>query len=320
MDASMILQATMHAGSQSLLVPTMVCLVVLTLGMAMIVGSLLVETLTERRHFKLNNRAAVVAIHDAGYDEVAGIIAESALLRYQKELLIGVVGNMGLPDEELYALSQNELAKSDRRYQHRLNLTDTAAKVAPMLGLMGTLIPLGPGIVAMGRGDVATLSSSLLVAFDTTILGLVAAIVAMLVSRVRKTWYADYATMMRTLSTCLVEKAQAARDEGVQLDYGFIDAKHSKLPGNLERLVNGGAALPAQQGAGARPNEARSEGSRSSAVGVADRRRRSAASESASTYAEEFGYSSPTWADGAPIDERRARETGFGGKAAGNGR
>ena len=244
MDISMLLQATMHAGSQSLLVPTMVCIVLLSIVMVVVVGSLVAEAVTERRHFKLNNRAAVVAIHDADYCDVAKVVADSALLRCQKELLMGIVGNMGLSDEELYALSRNELAKSDRRYQHRLNLIDTTAKVAPMLGLMGTLIPLGPGIVAMGRGDVATLSSSLLVAFDTTILGLVVAIVAMIVSRIRKTWYADYAAMMRTLMTCLVEKAQSARDEGVQLEYGYVDLERSTLPSGIGPLKGGGEVYP----------------------------------------------------------------------------
>lgn len=38
-----------------------------------------------------------------------------------------------------------------------------------MLGLLGTLIPLGPGIIALGQGDTQTLSTSLLTAFDTTI-------------------------------------------------------------------------------------------------------------------------------------------------------
>ena len=67
MDISMLLQATMHAGSQSLLVPTMVCIVLLSIVMVVVVGSLVVEAVTERRHFKLNNRATVVAIHDADY-------------------------------------------------------------------------------------------------------------------------------------------------------------------------------------------------------------------------------------------------------------
>ena len=69
---------------------------------------------------------------------------------------------------------------------NRVKITDLIAKVAPMLGLMGTLIPLGPGIVAIGEGDVQVLAESLLIAFDTTVLGLIVAAVALCVSTIRK--------------------------------------------------------------------------------------------------------------------------------------
>ena len=60
------------------------------------------------------------------------------------------------------------------------------AKLGPMFGLLGTLIPLGPGIVALGQGDTATLAGSLGVAFDTTIVGVISAAVACVISNVRR--------------------------------------------------------------------------------------------------------------------------------------
>ena len=45
-----------------------------------------------------------------------------------------------------------------------------------MLGLMATIIPLGPGLAALGEGDPAKLASAVTVAFDATVLGLVAGI------------------------------------------------------------------------------------------------------------------------------------------------
>lgn len=56
------------------------------------------------------------------------------------------------------------------------------AKLGPMFGLLGTLIPLGPGIVALGQGDTVTLSESMNVAFDTTIAGVISAAVASVIS------------------------------------------------------------------------------------------------------------------------------------------
>lgn len=70
---------------------------------------------------------------------------------------------------------------------------------------MGTLIPLGPGIIALGRGDTLTLSNSLMIAFDTTIAGLACAAVAVLVSTIRKHWYNNYMSVLETLMECVLE-------------------------------------------------------------------------------------------------------------------
>ena len=46
-------------------------------------------------------------------------------------------------------------------------------QLGPILGLLGTLIPLGLGLAALGSGDIVTLAEALTVAFDTTVTGLV---------------------------------------------------------------------------------------------------------------------------------------------------
>ena len=68
-------------------------------------------------------------------------------------------------------------------------MTELVVKLGPMFGLMGTLIPLGPGIVALGTGDVQTLSSSMEMAFDTTIAGVISAAVCSVLTGIRKRWY-----------------------------------------------------------------------------------------------------------------------------------
>ena len=79
------------------------------------------------------------------------------------------------------------------------------ARLAPMFGLLGTLIPLGPGIIALGQGDTYTLSTSLLTAFDTTIAGLVAAAI----STIRRGWYREYASILEAVSETLLELEKA---------------------------------------------------------------------------------------------------------------
>ncbi|MCB1703763.1 MAG: MotA/TolQ/ExbB proton channel family protein [Halioglobus sp.] len=73
--------------------------------------------------------------------------------------------------------------------QRRLERADLLARSGPILGLMGTLIPLGPGLSALGSGDIEILATALTVAFDTTVIGLLVGLVAYLIGRVRRRWY-----------------------------------------------------------------------------------------------------------------------------------
>ena len=90
-----------------------------------------------------------------------------------------------------------------------------------MLGLMGTLIPLGPGIVALGQGDTVTLAKSLNIAFDATVCGLVCAVLALIISKVRAGWYGEYIETLESLMTCVLDKAASARADGVSLPTNY---------------------------------------------------------------------------------------------------
>lgn len=71
----------------------------------------------------------------------------------------------------------------------RLERSDLLAKGGPILGLMGTLIPLGPGLAALNSGNLDILSTAIIVAFDTTVIGLLAGLIAFIVARMRRRWY-----------------------------------------------------------------------------------------------------------------------------------
>lgn len=62
-------------------------------------------------------------------------------------------------------------------------------KMGPMLGLMGTLIPMGPALVGLSSGDIASMAYNMQVAFATTVIGLFAGGVGFVVKSVRQRWY-----------------------------------------------------------------------------------------------------------------------------------
>ena len=71
----------------------------------------------------------------------------------------------------------------------KLETTRLLATVGPMLGLMGTLIPLGPALMGLAEGNVEQLASNLVIAFATTVLGLFSGAVGFSLTMIRRRWY-----------------------------------------------------------------------------------------------------------------------------------
>lgn len=199
------LKDTMHAISAGLLAPTIIVLLFFIAFAVAEAGGLLTEALMERRRVKVSVPELIDAFQgkDAGglMDEIAG----SRLFKRQKEALAQLIKHSSLPDASLQALARRLLDGEELHYARITNRTDLVARLGPMLGLMATLIPLGPGMIALGQGDTKTLSESLLTAFDATVAGLAAAGVAFAISRLRKRWYEDYLSALEALMESVLE-------------------------------------------------------------------------------------------------------------------
>lgn len=72
----------------------------------------------------------------------------------------------------------------------RLECVRIATRVAPLLGLVATMIPMGPALAALGDGHLAAVSGGLAVAFSAVILALIASAITFAVAQVRRRWYA----------------------------------------------------------------------------------------------------------------------------------
>ncbi len=56
---------------------------------------------------------------------------------------------------------------------------------------MATIIPLGPGLAALGQGNPSQLAQAVTTAFDATVLGLIAGIIGLVIGKLRRRWYED---------------------------------------------------------------------------------------------------------------------------------
>lgn len=101
--------------------------------------------------------------------------------------------DIGLTIGERFALRRRapplDLAAVERRAHRRIERADILTRSAPMLGLMATLISLGPGLTALSGGELKVLAEAMHTAFDTTVLGLAAGLVGFVVGRLRRRWY-----------------------------------------------------------------------------------------------------------------------------------
>lgn len=85
-------------------------------------------------------------------------------------------------------LSEDEL---DLEAHRLLEGPRIASRVTPMLGLVATMIPMGPALKSLSDGNLALVSQNLTVAFSAVILALIAASITYWVVNVRRRWLAE---------------------------------------------------------------------------------------------------------------------------------
>ena len=195
----------LRAIASGLQIPTIIILLLLIALTVVLLGSLVVEYFTERKQLQQSIPELIDAMQGKDSRELVAIIENSGLLKRQKDAVLEVVKRDSLPMDTRVALAKKLLLDEEKHYVGRVRVSDLISKIAPMFGLMGTLIPLAPGLIALGQGDTKTLSDSLLIAFDTTVVGLVSAAVALFISSVRKSWYAGYSSSLEAVMEAVLD-------------------------------------------------------------------------------------------------------------------
>jgi biopolymer transport protein ExbB/TolQ len=70
----------------------------------------------------------------------------------------------------------------------RLEWLRIVSRSAPMLGLVATMIPMGPALLALSNNDAKGIGQNLVVAFSAVILALISATITFAVLTVRRRW------------------------------------------------------------------------------------------------------------------------------------
>lgn len=188
--------------STGLLVPDIVLLIVLFGRALLLVGSFYGQYLSIRKTEALL-RNELNALTPATVMELADKLPEKS-----SSLVISYIRQV-LQAHESPAQTQRLLANFEIAADKDLAISKTLTKLGPILGLMGTLIPMGPALAGLASGDIASMAYNMQIAFATTVVGLVAGAVGFLTQQVKQRWYLQDMTNLEFLSELLNEKRAA---------------------------------------------------------------------------------------------------------------
>ncbi len=189
--------------------PVVVVLLVLMAITVVIAGSFICEFFTEHRKLSAKIPELIERINTAENDDISEVIKNSGLLKRQKAAIQKILRESGMTCESREAYAAQLLFDEEEHYHKYIRWPEAILRLGPMFGLLGTLIPLGPGLIALGKGNTMALSKSLLVAFDTTAAGVIIAAIAFVIFQIRKHWYRSYAQGLESTIEVILEKMKS---------------------------------------------------------------------------------------------------------------
>ena len=188
--------------STGLLVPVIVLLIALFIRSLLLIGSFFGQYVAIRKTESLL-RKEFDSLSAANLDQLS-----ERLPKKSNSLVVKTIKQiMEVKDSPAHV--SRLLADYEILADKDLATSKTLSKMGPMLGLMGTLIPMGPALVGLSTGDIASMAYNMQVAFATTVVGLFAAAIGFITQQVKQRWYLQDMTNLEFLSEMLNEKRNA---------------------------------------------------------------------------------------------------------------
>ncbi len=182
--------------STGLLVPVIILLIFFFGRALLLVGSFFGQYMATRRTAALLRKEL-----DGLRDNVSSL--SEHLPKKNPSLAVTYMNRLLRADST--AMRQRLLSDFEIEADKDLAVSKTLGKMGPMLGLMGTLIPMGPALVGLSTGDIASMAYNMQVAFATTVVGLFAAAIGFVTEQVKQRWYLQEMTDLEFVAELLNE-------------------------------------------------------------------------------------------------------------------
>ncbi len=189
MDINSSLSSILYTFSASLLYPVMIILLLMVVHALILIGEFLSEY--ARRHRDVKNLESCCSEVKEHIEKAAFGKAALSLRNIEQNFMVTGFAKAAAEQLEKGTVATTEWISQEYEIMmaKRLEQTRIVATIAPMLGLMGTLIPLGPALIGLSQGNIEQLANNLMIAFATTVVGLFAGTIAYVLTQVRKRWY-----------------------------------------------------------------------------------------------------------------------------------
>lgn len=202
-----ILTGVLDVIAQSLLLPVMILLIIFIIFAVIEIGAILAEY-TGRVKISGEEKEEIIKTiaHCKSQAEICQVIDNTKLNMPDKKLLnsIANISPVEYDKNTREVLARNMLETHEGKIVGSLTKVDIVAKVGSGCGLLGTIIPMGPGLAALGTGDMITLTTNLTTAFNTTTAGLAAGTICFVIAKVRRNWYSQDMEMLYDLAECIL--------------------------------------------------------------------------------------------------------------------
>jgi len=201
MNIGALLQTFIYMVSSTLLFPTLLLLSLLIVWILVFAGGIFGEWL-ERVKLKK------VASH-----ELAQLILSNRIERVCSHTVCSYLGVLvhltenhdSLAEPIIESLLQERTSQLWKSSDHLRMLV----RIGPGLGLIGTLIPMSTGLAALSQGDISKLSSDLVVAFTTTVVGLAIGLSAYFLYGKKRRWIEDDVRQIELITEIIAENARS---------------------------------------------------------------------------------------------------------------
>ncbi len=188
--------------STGLLVPVVVLLIYFFLRSLLLLGGFFGQYVAQRKV----GAALREQMNDLTHDNLATL--SERLPQTKQSLVVAYLRRM-VSERESMPRVNRLVDQYEQWVDKELSLSTTLLKMGPMLGLMGTLIPMGPALVGLSTGDIASMAYNMQVAFATTVVGLFAAAIGFVTKQTKTRWFKEDLSHLNFLADLIEEEHRA---------------------------------------------------------------------------------------------------------------